>query len=352
MILILGMLYYATSLFDGLNYEKLNTVINNKPEEIHTLSIDTSKEEIRIENGFSFGVLYGFEETSLIAERDEALCAVNGMFYEDFGLPMGMVIHDNIPVLSYDIGTPSVVFDEDGSCQIIDMDMKLFAVGESVEIELFGVNGRVPNGSWGVFTSLYGSTTRIRRDSTNYLITDGIVTEIISTNSPVTVKESDYVLSYAGFDYTFNIGDKVAIEMDTFIEENERNIAEGIEGDSLDVEEAFQTGGWLVYDGENVANEYETFVGYTTAAQPRTLVGLKGDGTLLLVVVDGRDSDRSMGLSGKEAAELMIDKGCVSAAYLDGGASSTMVIEGNVVNKPSGDGERAIAHSILIYVDK
>ncbi len=57
-------------------------------------------------------------------------------------------------------------------------------------------------------------------------------------------------------------------------------------------------------------------------------------------------------MSGKEAADLMISKGCIEAAYLDGGASSTMYVDGEVVNRPSGGEERAIAHSILIKVDK
>lgn len=48
----------------------------------------------------------------------------------------------------------------------------------------------------------------------------------------------------------------------------------------------------------------------------------------------------------------MISKGCIEAAYLDGGASSTMYVDGEVVNRPSGGEERAIAHSILIKVDK
>lgn len=337
--LILGMLYYATSLFDGLNYEMLSTVINNKPEVIYTLDLDMSMDTLRIENGFSFGVLYGFETVTDMVEREGAVCAVNGMFYQYLGLPMGMLIHDSRPVLTNDIETPMVVIGEDNQVDIVDMSMTVVARSREETIDLYGMNGKVPNGQWGAFDKLFGSTTRIMRPSTNYLLSDGVVTDVIRTDSPVQLKGSDYVLSYAGEDDTFKAGDEVEIGLVTDYE-------------LFDIEEGFQSGGWLVKDSLNVANDYEDFVGYTTAPQPRTLVGITEEGHLLLVVVDGRDKERSLGLSGKEAAELMISKGCIEAAYLDGGASSTMYVEGAVVNQPSGRGEREIAHSILIFVDK
>lgn len=343
MMIILGMLYYATSLFDGLNYEKISTTIHNQPETVYTLEVEPSNKAIRIENGFSFGVLYGFESTSLMAEREGAMCAINGMFYEDFGLPMGMIVHDGIPVLSSDIGTPSVVIDQNGNGALMDVHMALTVLHDKEVIEVYGVNNLVPNGRWGLFTPLYGSTTRIRRESTNYFITDNKITEIVRSESPVSVKESDYVLSYVGFDYSYEVGDQVNIDMALITDD----------GLTLDqTKELMQTGGWLVKDGESVAKDYESFIGYTTAPQPRTLVGIKEDGTMVFAVIDGRDSTYSLGLSGKESAQLMINKGCVDAAYFDGGSSSTMVIEGEVVNKPSGGKERAIAHSILFFVDK
>lgn len=337
-IMVFGILYYTTRLFDGFNYMALSEVINSKPEMVYTLELDMNKEHFRIENGFSFGVLYGFEKVSEMAEREQPLAAINGMFYNDFGLPTGILIHNSEPVRMFSIGTPSLIISEDNEVRLEEISISGGVSSESIKIILNGVNDQVPNGTWVLFNRVYGSTTRVRRMSTNYLITDYKVTEIIKGDTPVKLNTSDYVLTYAGDDGTFSINDVVNIEFDY-----------GFDG--FTIEEGFQTGGWLVRDGKNVAKDYGAFIGYTTASQPRTLVGIREDGYLIFVVVDGR-SEKSRGVSGKEAAEMMLSKECVSAAYLDGGASSTMVVEGELVNRPSGGEERAVAHSILIYCDK
>lgn len=70
-------------------------------------------------------------------------------------------------------------------------------------------------------------------------------------------------------------------------------------------------------------------------SNPRTAIGVKADGTYLFVVADGR-TDESKGLSLYELAEFMEEQGAVTAYNLDGGGSSTMVFNGNVINNPTG----------------
>jgi len=74
---------------------------------------------------------------------------------------------------------------------------------------------------------------------------------------------------------------------------------------------------------------------------PRTAVGLGSDGQLMMVTVDGRTSAGD-GLWSIQMANLMEDLGAVEALGLDGGGSTTMVVEGcwinDVVNNPSDDG--------------
>lgn len=83
--------------------------------------------------------------------------------------------------------------------------------------------------------------------------------------------------------------------------------------------------------------------------QPRTLVGVKSDGTLVFVVVDGRDDGYSRGVTMTEAAELMVSLGCETAYNLDGGGSSTMYFNGEVVNQPSNGSERGT--SDILYIE-
>ena len=79
---------------------------------------------------------------------------------------------------------------------------------------------------------------------------------------------------------------------------------------------------------------------------------MKSDGTLFFVTVDGRRPDESVGMSLPELTDLMLELGCVSAINMDGGGSTTMVVEGRVVNNPSGLGARRNADAILLFPKK
>lgn len=83
--------------------------------------------------------------------------------------------------------------------------------------------------------------------------------------------------------------------------------------------------------------------------QPRTGVGVTSDGTLLLVVVDGR-SRRSVGMTLRRFARTFVDLGAVEAMNLDGGGSSVMWIRGRgVVSSPSDPGgERPVVNALMV----
>jgi len=88
-----------------------------------------------------------------------------------------------------------------------------------------------------------------------------------------------------------------------------------------------------------------------TARHPRTAMGINRDTTKLwMVVVDGRTS-LSAGMTNYEQQDLFLRLGAWNAQGLDGGGSSTMVVNGNIVNLPSdGPGtERAVGDAFLVY---
>lgn len=114
-------------------------------------------------------------------------------------------------------------------------------------------------------------------------------------------------------------------------------------------------GGWprILRDGRNVALESARVEGTISrnaeVRHPRSAVGLSRDGaTMVLLVVDGR-SPRSVGMTLDELAETMRRLGAWQALNFDGGGSSTMVIDGAVVNAPSdATGERAVGNALLV----
>jgi large repetitive protein len=81
---------------------------------------------------------------------------------------------------------------------------------------------------------------------------------------------------------------------------------------------------------------------------PRTAIGWTSTDRLLLVVIDGRQPRWSAGASLTELARIMSDLGAVQAMNLDGGGSSTMWIDGEVVNRPSDGNERKVTTAVLL----
>jgi hypothetical protein len=68
------------------------------------------------------------------------------------------------------------------------------------------------------------------------------------------------------------------------------------------------------------------------------------DKSLLFVAVDGRQPSHSMGMSLEERGKLMIDLGCREAVNMDGGGSTTMVVRGAVMNRPSDGIDRSVSN--------
>lgn len=88
---------------------------------------------------------------------------------------------------------------------------------------------------------------------------------------------------------------------------------------------------------------------------PRTAIGVKEDGTIVMMVIDGRQGKNNMyGADSREMASIMKYYGCVNAYNLDGGGSSTMVIRDGdkfvVTNSPSDGRERTDGNCILVVV--
>ena len=110
----------------------------------------------------------------------------------------------------------------------------------------------------------------------------------------------------------------------------------------------------LVADGAAIAGiedvEVDTNFGNHSiqGEQPRTAVGVIDENHLVFVVVDGRAEGYSRGVTMTELAEIMISLGAETAYNVDGGGSSTMYFDGEVINQPSNGGERGT--SDILYI--
>jgi hypothetical protein len=84
--------------------------------------------------------------------------------------------------------------------------------------------------------------------------------------------------------------------------------------------------------------------------EPRTALGYNNH-KLILIVADGRQQGYSTGMSLYELSTVLIKLGATEAINLDGGSSSTFVVDGKVTNKPSGHQERDVLNAVFITVE-
>jgi exopolysaccharide biosynthesis protein len=89
---------------------------------------------------------------------------------------------------------------------------------------------------------------------------------------------------------------------------------------------------------------------FPTTRHPRSLIGVDGDGAVWLVAVDGRRPAHSVGMSFEELQRLAALLGLRDAVNLDGGGSTTLVVQGEVVNRPTDlTGPRAVSDAIAVF---
>ncbi len=123
-------------------------------------------------------------------------------------------------------------------------------------------------------------------------------------------------------------------------------------GEYANIKYATGAGTALLLDGV-VPSDVNSADSRMSSANPRTAIGRKADGSIVMAVVDGRlNPSIAAGVYGDELAVIMAHAGCVEAYNLDGGGSSTIVLRDEdtlkTVNVPSDGFERRDSNALLV----
>ena len=114
---------------------------------------------------------------------------------------------------------------------------------------------------------------------------------------------------------------------------------------NMSLAEGVSFGPPLIINGKKLITEGDGGWGIA----PRTAMGQRKDGTILLLVVDGRQPGYSLGATLMDVQNILFEQGAFVAANLDGGSSATMFYNGKVVNKPCDMlGERMIPTAFIV----
>lgn len=337
------------------------------PLAISTLIVDTSRADIIMEPRFTDDALSGTRRPihQIVARNDDPESIPFGAINADFGSartrPPGPFVGQGTTwLLPHWVDRSSISVAEDGSIFIGAPRMAAFLRGpeSAPPIELKAVNLQFRAEDWDtpstdtLYTWPLGSQAPVPPEGflAIQVQLDG---EEVLPNAPaagiITADPGKESLPLDAKRIAFHLAEPLP----EWIKEGARVSVEITHSDLSGKVVGMVGGGPLILkDGEilrpNVQGPRENYGANIYAARhPRTAVGIREDGrTVVAMVVDGRQDGYSRGVNLVELAELMKEKGAYTAMNLDGGGSSTMVVQGEIVNSPSGN-PRPLATAIF-----
>lgn len=328
-------------LAEGLNYTAIRKATTDGPLSIHILNYDLKNPQLKLEHVFAKDFIMGTETVRAMSLRKNALAAVNGTYFCTSGELLGLIIEDG-QIKQNPVNERSAFALTSAGGMLLDQvsyDGKL-VLPDGNECEIDAVNReRGPDGMV-LYTSAYGPSTRTNKYGTEYVVTEGNISQV-STAGNAAIPPNGFVISAHGAKEkilaSLKVGDPLSV----------RHV---LTPAWSDVRLAVGAGPRLVKDGTIYLTTKTEGFGSDVAGgrAPRTAVGVNDQGHMLLVVVDGRKPNYSIGMTLLEMGKLMQSLGAVEAMNLDGGGSSEMVINGAVVNQPSDGRERPVGDALVI----
>ncbi len=288
---------------------------------------------------------------STIASEQQGVAAVNGTYFAYTGRPLGSLLIDRELVSSPVYDRTALVIDDDRKIYIDTVLVDCyFNTAGGAKYAINGVNqGRDP-GSVVLYSPAWGEQTGTGGDGTELVVSGSVVKEIRPGNS--TIPQDGFVLSLSGAAAqtalnNIKVGDKIDVHIKVIpYASSPATVRHMISGGPRLVKEG------IVYVSKN-EEKFRADIARGRAA--RTAAGVTKDDKLLLVTVAGlprersaREDKSSVGMTLEELAGLMINLGAVEAMNLDGGGSTTMWIDGRVVNKPVTGYEQYVSNALVV----
>lgn len=286
---------------------------------------------------------FGKSTVSHLSAQYQALLGINAGYFNQQGIPLGMLMQDRELISSPLYGRTLLAVLNDGLS--IEQSSRSLGVSFPLEQKSFAfhaVNLPRQNQQMVLYTPRFGFSTgtTVQPESVEcQVLLDGTIQAIGEANLPI--PEDGYVISAQG---------SAARWLKANAYEGMRALVfSGVWEQWRDVQHLISGGPRLLNHGQiQVSSQQERFQpDIAQGRAPRTALGIGAHKELILTVVDGRQKE-SRGLSLNELAVLMLEQGAVDAMNLDGGGSSAMVVNHKVINHPSDGHERPVAAAILI----
>jgi exopolysaccharide biosynthesis protein len=335
---------------------------------MNLLRLDLTK--VRLDVVHALDAAIGLERTSSIAARHGALAAINaGFFRLDTSIFAGDavgVLKINYKIWSEPTNNRIALFIENSDRET-KVTFNHLKFSDRFEIrkwkfDISGINRERKNDEVILFDSKFHLTTLTNSDGVEIVVVKDKITQIIDGKGSNLIPSDGYILSASGKKReellrVAKIGAKVK-QMSFFM--NPGEYEQGPPYKFQDVpqfllaEDAIAGVPQLIKNSkiEITWEQEKSSKAFVETRHPRTAVAKLKDGKFLMMTVDGR-SEASGGIGLEDLAKLLLEFGATDAMNLDGGGSTTMFLDGKVVNQPSDkEGERRVSDAILVFPRK
>jgi len=351
----------------GVEHAQVTKEISGLNVKINLLRLDLKK--VRLDVHHAFDKAIGMETTSSIAKRHSGVAAINaGFFRLDSSIWAGDAAgilridsrlisestNNRVCLMINNLSSHTEVVMENVTSYPVVIKNTLAKKGQlSDRINWFpsGINRERKSEDFIVFTPEFGRTTLTEPGGKEIAVSSNRVTEIVESGSTF-IPFDGFVISVSGKFIqdveSIRKGDGIIFGIPST---RDRASLSSSNNRLITSHEDITNGvPQLIRDGKiDITWEQEkASKSFVETRHPRTAVAKLKDGKFLMVTVDGR-SESSGGISLQDLAEYLLSLGAVDAMNLDGGGSTTMYLDGKVVNNPSDkEGERKIGDAIVV----
>lgn len=368
------------TIHNGIEYAEVNYKIGDDPVKINLLRLDLKK--VRIDVHHAMDAAIGTETTSSIATRKGAIAAVNAGFFRldssaFAGDPAGILMIDGelLSESSNNRIALKMLNQKKVSAVSIEHSVLNAWLGFGAlhfQVKLSGINRERKENEFVLYGPQFGKTTLTSEKGTDIVLTkcqrvskhkffsiNCKDAEVLNDVANTTIPVDGYVISLGSGElkekklllYDLNLYRAEKAKNKNFNLKFENASSHNSKADEDVVAGVPQ----LIKNGKiDITWEQEKASKvFVETRHPRTAVAKLKDGKFLMVTVDGRQPGVSVGMNLNELAAYLLELGAVDAMNLDGGGSTTMFLDGKVVNNSSDkEGERKISDAILVTLRK
>lgn len=327
-------IYDVTS---GVKHIKLTKYYAGKPVRINVVEVDMKlAKDLELTPALSSDTTLQSRRTiTTIAKNNNAVVALNGTYFKpQTGVPLGtLMINKKMYTGPIYDRVAMGIFDNGFDIARVQLNASVSGSGKTIPVDNIN-QPRMLSTYVLVYTSEWGKYSPYApKYGMGLQVIEGKITK--ASANPIEIPQNGYVIS----------GPKSVLQ--PLLDKKDAELIINTNPEWKNVKHIISGGPYLVRNSEVFVDMTAQKLGAIGGRNPRSAIGYTADNNLILVAVDGREGS-SIGMTLMELASFMQSIGCTNAMNLDGGGSTVMYVNGQVVNKPQMKGGIPLSNAIVL----